>query len=51
MKKIIAGITLFLILMGALSRNADWLSTSRVPENNQIHIALFSDSNSNTSNF
>lgn len=51
MKKIIAGIILFLILTGALSRNADWLSSSRVPENNQIRIAEFSDSRSDISRF
>lgn len=51
MKKIIAGITLFLILMGALSRNAAWLSSSRIPANNQISIAAFSDSKSDISRF
>lgn len=41
MKKIIAGITLFLILTGALAHNADWLDSSRILENSQINIAGF----------
>lgn len=44
MKKIVAGITLFLILMGALTRNANWMSFSPVPENSQIIMAEFSNS-------
>ncbi len=42
MKKIIAGITLFL-MMGALTRNADWMSFSPIPGNSQINIAEFSN--------
>lgn len=51
MKKIITGITLFLILTGTLAHNADWLDSSRIPQNNPIRIAEFSDSRSDISRF
>lgn len=50
MKKIIAGITLFLILTGALAYSRENPALSHSTNNNQIYIALL-DNDSENSNF
>ncbi len=43
MKKLIAGITLCLILVGAFFYNADWADSAHISKERQITIAVYSD--------